>query len=253
MGSNPGKLVYTLSKKDKEIIPIMKFSKDMEYWVVKNKTAVDKYGSAATLFAPNTGKFNPGTYNYMVASGLTNNVDIQAFYDKALMQSSVNRYYDINEEEANQLRYIPFTDTAARQAVMDANTAKRTALKLSVPGLEEYLSGTVINKDAYDFAMNAHAFVNDYSGEVRPDVKDKINQAYKIYSDFADYVNNVNTWDSVNGREYKLNAKENATQALFQLIDSDDTKVLEQYYNYGIKKLMNQLVRDARVSVSRNG
>jgi hypothetical protein len=252
MGENPGKLVYTLSKKDKEIIPIMKFSKDMESWVVKNKGAIDKYGSAATLFAPNTGKFNPGSYNYMVASGLTNNVNIDAFYQRALMQSAVNRYYDINEEEANQLKLIPFTDTVARQAVLANNTKRRQLLKLSVPGLEDYLGSTLLNKESYDFTMNAHAFVNDYPGEVKPEIKDKINMAYQIYSDFAQYVNNVKTWDAVDGTDLKLNAKETATQQLLQLVKSDDTKILEQYYNYGIKKLMGQLVRDTRVSVSRN-
>jgi len=253
MGQNPGKLVYTLSKKNKEIIPIMKFSKDMESWVIKNKGAIDKYGSAATLFAPNTGKFDPGSYNYMVASGLTNNVNIQDFYDKALMQSAVNRYYDIGKEEANQLKYIPFTDTEARQAILNVNAQKRSMLKLSVPGLEDYLKSSLITKDAYNFAMNAHAFVNDYSGSVKPEIKNKINQAYQIYSDFANYVNNVDTWNSVNSNDYKTTAKDNATQKLLELINSDDTKVLEQYYNYGIKKLMDQLVRDSRVGLNRNG
>jgi len=253
MGQNPGKLVYTLSKKNKEIIPIMKFSKEMESWVIKNKSAIDKYGSAATLFAPNTGKFNPGSYNYMVAAGLTNNVDINNFYEKALMQSAVNRYYQFEEDEANDLKVVPFSDTPARQAIVNGYKEKRRLLKLSVPGLDNYLQGSIMNQDAYNFVMKGNAFVNDYPGEVKPEIKSKINEAYKIYSDFADYINNVKTWNAVNESELKTTAKEAATEKLLELINSDDTRVLEQYYNYGIKKLMNALVRDPRANVNRNG
>lgn len=249
---NPNKLVYTLSKKNKEIQPILTYSKDMENWVVENKSLVNAYGAGATLFAPNTGKFDPGSYNYMAAAGLTGNVDIENFYKKALMQSAVNRYYAIGDYESNQLQNIPFSDVATRQAIINNAAQQRSLLQLSVPGLKEYLQPTVANTDAIDFVSNAHAFANAHPDKVNKDVLQKINQAYDIYNDFINYVNNVDTWNVSDSSSLKLAKKDEATKKLLELVASDDTKVLEQYYNYGIKKIMNENVRDARVSVSRN-
>ena len=41
--------------------------------------------------------------------------------------------------------------------------------------------------------------------------------------------------------------------AIKELIRSDNTKTIEQYYNYGLSKLMNAKSRDGRAGVNRNG
>ena len=252
MGDNPGKLVYTLSKKDKEITPIMKYSKQMENWVIGNKQAVDKYGSGALLFAPNTGKFDPGTFNYMRAAGLVSNTDVEAFFDKALMQSAVNKYYDINDLEENTLTNIPFSDIGTRQAVVNMYKSQRNMMLIAVPGLQEYFSSGTSNQDALNFIEDAHTFANVNLSQVNSDVREKINIAYDAYSSFIEYVNNVNSWNASNASELKQAAKNNLMNTIDGLIKSDDTKVLEQYYNYGLKRIINQHVRDTSASVTRN-
>jgi hypothetical protein len=253
MGKHPGQVAYTLSKKNKEIVPIMKYSKDMESWVVENKNLINQYGSAATLFAPNTGKFNPGTFNYMTAAGLAGNVDVQAFYDKALLQQSVNKYYDINNQEANQLMNIGFNDLQVRQQIVNAAAKERLKLEIAVPGLKEALSPTVSTKDAVDFVNNAHTFANAYPNKVDANVLTALNTMYGIYTQFIDQVDNVNSYNYSNANDIKMNMKNQAVQQIEQIIASDPTKVLQQYYDYGIKRIMNEHVRDARVGVNRNG
>ena len=252
MGQNPNKIVYTLSKKNKQIVPIMKYSKQMEDWVVSNKQAVDQYGSGATLFAPQTGQFNPGTFNYMTAAGLTTNEDVKAFFDKALMQSAVNRYYDLNKEEQTGLMSIPFSDVNTRQVLIQAFKDKRTAMETAVPGLKEYISSGTSNKDALDFIENAHSFANEYSGQVDASIKEKINTAYDAYTQFIQYVNDIKSANYPNSKDLEQSAKIGLENQMQALIASDPTKVIEQYYNYGIKKIVNENVRDAPASVNRN-
>ena len=48
-------------------------------------------------------------------------------------------------------------------------------------------------------------------------------------------------------------AKKAEAQAEIQkLIDSDTSKTVEQYYNYGLKKLMNNKSRDAQPTIDTN-
>ena len=46
--------------------------------------------------------------------------------------------------------------------------------------------------------------------------------------------------------------KAEAQEEIKKLINSDTTKTVEQYYNYGLLKVMNNKSRDARPAIGRN-
>jgi hypothetical protein len=64
--------------------------------------------------------------------------------------------------------------------------------------------------------------------------------------------NNIDAANAANGTEMKRFAKQQTIDAIQELIRSDSTKTIEQYYNYGLKKLINAKTRDASAGIWRN-
>ena len=253
MGDNPGKIAYLVSKKSKEIQPILKFSSDMQNWAIKNQSDVDQYGAGALLFAPNTGEFTPGVWQWATAAGIAQNVDIDAYFNRIIMQEHVNAYYDLNDKEAAELKPLPFSFVAERRAVVDKYKQQRALIKMQVPGLEEHMSSGVDNTNAYEFANNAYNYAMSPNADIPQDLKLKVAQAYDIYSRFMKQAAYIDSMEAANGSDLKRAEKEAAEAAIRELIRSDNTKTIEQYYNYGLSKLMNAKSRDGRAGVNRNG
>jgi hypothetical protein len=49
VGNNPSKLVYTVSRDDKQTNVLIAKTKQMKNWYIDNKSLVDKYGEAAFI------------------------------------------------------------------------------------------------------------------------------------------------------------------------------------------------------------
>lgn len=259
MGENPGKVAYIVSPNNKAIKPVLDYSNDMQDWAIKNRDAIKEYGTSALIFAPHTGEFNPGVWRWAEAQGLTYTIpsDVTAstfyseFYDKVFLKKSVNEYYALNDKEAEELRTIPFGSTNNRRAVIDFYTKAREDLKLKVPGLENYLATGADNSEAEELVLGAHTFVNQ-TKSVSPEVRDSINKMYDLYTEFVDKANYINSLNSEDGPELKRIEKSKTIAAMQELIKQDKTKAVEQYYNYGIFKLMTAISRDAQAGLHRN-
>lgn len=253
MGDNPGKIAYLVSKKSKEIQPILKFSTDMQNWTIKNQEDVDQYGAGALLFAPGNGDFSPGVWQWATAAGIAQNVDIDAYFNRVIMQEHVNAYYDLNDKEAAELKPLPFSFVAERRAVVEKYQQQRALIKMQVPGLEQHMASGLDNTAAYEFANNAYNYAMSPNADIPQDLKLKIAQAYDIYSRFMKQAAYIDSLEAANGSDLKRDEKAAAEAAIKELIRSDNTKTIEQYYNYGLSKLMNAKSRDGRAGVNRNG
>jgi len=250
-GENPGKVAYLVSKKSKEIQPIVNYSNEMQDWTISNQKAVDEYGAGALLFAPKIGEFSPGVWQWASAAGIAKNVDIDKFYEKVYMQEYVNAYYDLDEQEAAELKATPLHYTAERRALTQKYDQLKKDLKLSVPGLEYYIQNSD-KTEAYNFVNDAYNYINSPDADVSEDVKLNIATAYNLYTNFiltTDYIDSLN---AANGTELKRAEKEKTVNAIKELIKSDPTRTIEQYYNYGLKKLINAKTRDANAGIWRN-
>lgn len=251
MGENPGKIAYVVSKKSKEIQPIVNYSNEMQDWTIANQSSVDEYGAGALLFAPKIGEFSPGVWQWASAAGIAKNVDIDSYYQKVWMQEYVNAYYDLADEEALELKSVPLHHTSERRALLASYDEKKKQLKLSVPGLDKYIENTD-NFEAYDFVNNAYNYAISPNADVSKNLKESIISAYNLYIDFMNTTNYIDSLNAANGTEIKRAEKEKTINAIKELIKSDSTRTVEQYYNYGLKKLINAKTRDANAGIWRN-
>jgi hypothetical protein len=252
MGENPGKIAYVVSKKSKEIQPIINYTKEMQNWAISNGSAIEQYGSGALLFAPRTGEFTPGVWQWATAVGIANNTDIEEYYNKVTMQQYVNEYYALGDQESIELKAIPFNNIPLRREVASQYDLKKQQLQLSVPGLENYIKSGVENTDAFDFVNNAYNYAISDSSDVKPEVRKNIVLAYNLYINFIASANFIDSLDSANAADLKREEKEKTINAIKQIIANDSTKTVEQYFNYGLSKLINARSKDASAGLRRN-
>lgn len=138
VGKNPGKLIYTVSRDDKQTKVIINKTKDLKNWAIENNNNIKTYGEAAFIFAPNTGDFDVSTYAWLEGAGLLKNKDLETYYRDVLVSKDKQEYYNIAKEEKAFL--ASSGDTLARQAIIKSSTARRNALKASNPLLEPALT-----------------------------------------------------------------------------------------------------------------
>ena len=138
VGKNPGKLIYTVSRDDKQTKVIINKTKDLKNWAIENGDNIKAYGEAAFIFAPNTGDFDVSTYAWLEGAGLLQNKDLETYYRDVLVSKDKQAYYDIAKEEKAFL--ASSGDTLARKAIIKSATLRRNALKASNPLLEPALT-----------------------------------------------------------------------------------------------------------------
>jgi len=260
MGKNPGKIAYLVDADQEAVKPLIKYSNEMQNWAISNAKDIEKYGNGALMFAPNTGEFSPGVYKWAEASGLTNKIPenesargyIEKYYQDLMFREYVNGYYDIQDKEEEDLRNIPFESASLRRASIQAYQDIRDQYKIGVPGLEEYIGSGKDITDSSDFIQSAYNYVNSPNANVKPEVKKSINEAYAIFNEFIEYVNLINSYDPEGGADMKRAKKIEAQEKIKKLIAADLSKTVEQYYKYGLLKVMNKKSRDARPGISTN-
>jgi hypothetical protein len=80
LGQNPNKIIYTVSRDNKETNVVINKTKEMKNWYIDNKNLVDTYGESAFIFAPHTGDFDASSYSWLEAAGYIKNKDIEQYY-----------------------------------------------------------------------------------------------------------------------------------------------------------------------------
>jgi len=260
IGDNPGKIVYLVSTNQEGVKPLIKYSNEMQDWAIENRNDVEKYGNGALLFAPNTGEFTPGVYKWAVAAGLVNKIPgdksasqyISDYYDNVMLQEHANRYYDLGDQEEEDLRAITFSNVQARRSSLATYDRLKQELMLSVPGLDDFIKKGVDNSDATEFVNSAYNYANSPGAAIDSTTVEKINEAYEVYNEFVRYADYINTLDPSGAADIKRLEKEKAKEKIQEIIASDNTKTVEQFYKYGLLKLMNAKSRDAQPGIERN-
>jgi hypothetical protein len=140
MGKYPGKLIYTVSREDKQTKVIVKNTNQLKNWAIQNESLIKKYGEVAYIFAPQVGKFNAATFNWIQASGLMVNKSLEQYYSDLLVATDKQHYYDIARNEKDAIAAEP--DPYKRAEIIGQATAARDALKRSNPLLEQALIGS---------------------------------------------------------------------------------------------------------------
>lgn len=138
VGKNPGKLVYTVARDEKQTNTIIQKTKELKNWAIKNKNMIKIYGEAAFILAPNVGKFDAATYAWLEAAEFIKDKDVEKYYTDVLVSGDKQAYYDIGRKEREVLN-----DTGSiseRKSIIESSTNQRAALKASNPLLEAALT-----------------------------------------------------------------------------------------------------------------
>ena len=138
-GKYPGKLIYTVSRDAKQTQVVVKNTEELKTWSIMNQDLVNTYGEAAYIFAPQAGKFNAATYNWIQAAGLMKNKTLEEYYNDLMVAEDKQAYYDIARNEKELLATEGSIE--ARANIIKDATAGREALKNANPLLNAALIG----------------------------------------------------------------------------------------------------------------
>ena len=220
IGNNPGKLIYTVSPTSKQTKIIIKNTDGLKNWAINNKALVDTYGEAAYIFAPQTGTFNPATYNWIKAAGLIENKTLEAYYQDLLVAQDKQTYYDIarrqkeilsNESDPETRANIIAEATSARQALKDANP-------LLVPELIG--EGNDIGREGV-MLKQVEQIVNDPNANINSATRQRMQIAIKLINDYVIFAKDPELKNADNAVELKAARKAQIEAALKELIMGD--------------------------------
>jgi hypothetical protein len=205
-GKYPGKLIYTVSRDDKQTRVLIKNTDQLKSWGIQNENMIKQYGEAAYIFAPQVGDFNASTYNYIQSAGLVKSKSLEKYYDDLLVAEDKQRYYDIARLEKKQLSSM--SDPVARANTIAAATAARNALKAANPLLTPALIGQGNNIGSEQVMMeNVEQIISSPNTNVDPDTRKRMYLAIKMMREFIAFATNPQLQSVSNATDIKRERK----------------------------------------------
>jgi hypothetical protein len=244
-GKNRGKLAYIPSRNEQSVVAT--YSKDMQSWVLDNSDAVEKYGAAAVMFAPKVGDFSPGVYNWAKGAELINQKDIKEYLDEVTMQDSINKYFELDDEETNQIKGTPLPDD--RRSIIMRFEERKRLMKISTPMLESRVSNMADNEEKTRFLNNVYLAANDQSIDIAPETRKAVNDAYDIYNNFLSEIERDQVRLASNSAAMKRHYKEQAMIQLLELSKQDESGAVKELIRNSLRGLMNAKSRDAENTI----
>jgi hypothetical protein len=192
MGKNPGKLVYTVSRSDKQMKVVVKETNQLNQWARDNRNAINTYGEAAYIFAPHVGKLNANSFNYLQAAGLMSSKSLEKYYGDVAVSQDKQAYYDIGINEKAAL--ATEADAYKRQVIIDTATTARQALMTSNPMLKAALigSGNNVGKET-QLLSSLNQMVGDPKANIDLATRTRMNIALKMVNDYLTFAQDP-TW-----------------------------------------------------------
>jgi hypothetical protein len=202
IGKNPGKLIYTVSREDKQTRVVIKNTDALKSWGIRNQDLIKRYGEAAYIFAPQVGNFNASTYNWIQAAGLVQSKSLEKYYNDVLVAEDKQKYYDIARQEKDILSTI--SDPEIRASIINSATDQRNALKANNPLLNPALIGQGNNIGQEGVMMNSvEQIIADPSTNVDPATRQRMQLAIKMVRDFIAFCTNPELKNVTNAVDLK--------------------------------------------------
>ena len=206
VGKNPGKLIYTVSRDEKQTNVVIEKTKAVKTWAIENQGNINKYGEAAWIVAPHTGEFDITAYTYLEASDLLKNKSLEKYYLDLLVAKDKQAYYDIAKDEKAFLKSTP--SYTARKAVVANATRSRALLKASNPLLEQALVAGG-NEVATELNMlsNLEEMINDSSINIPIGTRQRLAMVSSRVREFVSLSNDATVREANNFSDIKRNFK----------------------------------------------
>jgi hypothetical protein len=206
IGTNPGKLIYTVSREDKQTRVLIKNTDKLKNWGIKNAKMVEQYGEAAYIFAPQMGDFNAATYNWIQSAGLVKSKSVEKYLRDVQTAEDKQKYYDIARQEKEILGNM--SDPQLRANVIKAATQQRAALKANNPLLNSALIGEGNTIGNEQVLMNSvEQMINNPSVDINPATRQRMALAIKMMREFIAFSTDPELKNVVNRAQLKAARK----------------------------------------------
>jgi len=220
IGKNPGKLIYTVSREDKQTKVLIKNTTALKDWGIRNQAMIKQYGEAAYIFAPQAGTFNAATYNWIQAAGLVKSKSIEKYYNDVLVAEDKQKYYDVARQEKEILSTV--SDPELRARIINSATDQRDALKANNPLLTPALIGSGNNIGGEAVMMNSvEQMINNPSTAIEPGTRQRMALAIKMMREFIAFATNPNLQNVNNATELKAARRQQIEANLKDLMLGD--------------------------------
>jgi len=220
IGDNPGKLIYTISRDDKQTKVLIKNTDKLKNWGIANQDMIKKYGEAAYIFAPQIGDFNAATYNWIQAAGLVKSKSLEKYYNDLLVAEDKQTYYNIARSEKNQLRDT--SDPVARANIISRATDARDSIKASNPLLTPALIGEGNNIGSEQVMLeNIEQIIDSPNTNVPDATRIRMSLAIRMIRDFMAFCTNPELANAVNAADIKAERKQQVEADLRELMLGD--------------------------------
>ena len=206
VGKNPGKLIYTVARNEKQTNVIIQKTKAVKSWAIQNESNVKKYGEAAWIVAPHTGEFDAATYSYLEASGLLQDKSLERYYLDVLVSKDKQAYYDIGKDEKEFLKSTP--SITARKAKIAESTRQRALIKASNPLLESALvaGGNEVASEL-NMLTNLEEMIKDSSIEMPIGTRQRLAMVSSRVRQFVSLANDASIREADNFADIKRDFK----------------------------------------------
>jgi hypothetical protein len=181
IGKNPGKLVYTVSRAEKDRDIAFRKTDEVKEWYIKNTDLIEKYGEVAFLAAPSIGDFSASAYAWFEAAGMIKNKDLQTYLNDVRTAEDKQLYFDL-EERAGEALNKTF-DPTARKQITESLKNYRDILKIQNPLLRAQLESGEYGTAKEEAMLNSLQFlVADPNVKMDAKSRDKLTKAVEILS-----------------------------------------------------------------------
>lgn len=241
IGKNPGKLIYTVSRENKQTQVLIRKTKELQKWALNNEETIRKYGEAAYIFAPNTGDFNASVYNWMEGAGLVERKSLEKYYMDVLVTEDKQRYYDIERQEKEQLSKTPAPDD--RKVIIELATRNRALLKASNPLLEPALvaGGNEVASEVTRLSV-IEQILKDSNFKIDAGSRQRLAFLTSRVRQFVNFANDSSMRNSTNFTDNKRRLKSEILDIINQLSDADP--IVREASRSTLKAILDYYSRD---------
>jgi len=192
IGQNPQRLVYTVSRSDKERKIGFQKTDEVKNWMLTNQDTINTYGDVAFLAAPNTGEFSPSAYAWFEAAGLLKSRDLESFLNEVQVAVDRQKYFDAEDRAFEALRNT--ADPMQQQIIKNTTQQFRDALRISNPLLDYALQqGDFGISKQEEMLVKLKQMLADPKVKINPDIRKKLEAGVQITDDSMTYFDLQNT------------------------------------------------------------
>lgn len=218
VGKNPNKIIYTVSRSEKNTKVLIDKTDAVKKWSQFNKDTINTYGEVAYIFAPQIGDYTADAYNWLEANELISSPSIEKYLDNVQIARAKQQYFDIERQQRELLdkeasiperRLIIKKATSARQQIKNANPLLNLALQTG--GFE------VATEERLLSSLEQMLF--NKQTPISPDTRQRMAIATSAVREFISFSTNPEMrliWNFIDAKRAKRQAIEQALQPLIQ-------------------------------------